>query len=353
MNSFGIDAQDGRFCKKTYDCGPYQLCIDSQCEFQPNYKYSDRNNRCEAQTCERNSDCKQYDRNRICSNGQCICNSNFTEGSVSRKCEKYCHNLIDCDKTQFCFNNRCKSHRNYRYSKSEDKCVAHICKSNDDCNQDDRNRICCENINRCECDSDYVLNPKTSICEKIVKKRCNTSDDCDDDLFCINNSCECQSSKDLNRFYKYNQFKDSCELKFCKNDSDCNAFDKNSVCTENKCVCHSEFSWDEKTKICTRHHCRYGFTLDSNTKICKFKFNSYDAILTECVNNQLCVKNRCECKPNYVFNNMSDNMLSKYCVFKQSNNDINCNQFDSNRVCYNGDCDCEPGYKVGTNTQLF
>jgi hypothetical protein len=193
------------------------------------------------------------------------------------------------------------------------------------CYQYDFNGICGEN-GLCECGSDYVLNPKTKICNKTVEKHCDSINDCGENQFCINDLCECQPD------YEYFSSSNSYHEKFCNLDSDCNLFDKNSICSGYECKCES------------------GYTLDSKTKICKMIVEKSCNSIDDCDSNQFCVKNLCECQSNYV----SYNSLN-FCQLKSCSYDNDCNQFDSNRICNtaNGKCDgCITYYEIDTNTQF-
>ncbi len=118
----------------------------------------------------------------------------------------------------------------------------------------------------------------------------------------------------------------------CRLDSDCNLFDKNSVCSRFECKCRS------------------GYSLDPNSKICKISVEKPCNSIDDCGNNQFCAKNLCECQPNYVF----DDSL-KLCRFKSCSHNSDCNQFDSKRICNtaNGMCDsCNSYYKIDQNTKF-
>jgi hypothetical protein len=323
------------YCRSYGDIN--QVCVDNLCECLPNYKWNSTQKRCNYFNCFSDIDCEVYDRNRICSNTKCICSPNSVEDSVNKKCVinnstttpipigKYCSSITDCGRYQFCINNRCECQPNYKYSVYTQECYFQLCYYNSDCDQYDRNSICSRN-NLCECRFDYVLDPKTRICNMTVEKYCNNIAGCGINQFCINNLCECQSG------YRYNQFDNLCHLKFCKLDSDCDIFDKNSVCSGDLCKCRS------------------GYTLDPNTKICNITVEKSCNSIADCGSNQFCVKNLCECQPNYVFNNFTNS-----CEFKSCNYDEDCNQFDSNRICntVDGMCDsCKTYYKIDTNTQF-
>ncbi len=199
---------------------------------------------------------------------------------------------------------------------------------NRDCNHYVRKRICV--LNTCECGFDYVLNPKTRICEKSVKNSCNTTAECrlSSDRFCINNMYECLSGYD-----KYNQFEDSYNLQICTLESDCNSFDKNIVCSGKECKCKSRN------------------TLYPNNRICKMKFQKTCDSINDCDNNQFCIRNRCECKPNYVYSNITNS-----CEFKSFNYNSDCDQYDRHRICNtsNGLCGSyKTYYKIDTKTLFY
>ncbi len=314
-------------CSYNSDCEKYghQVCVDKICECLPNYKWDLTNETCIHFYCNSDNDCKGYDQNRVCLNDKCICSTNFVEDYDNKKCVKMrsCTSLNDCDQNQFCINNQfCRCQPNYGYSAETSKCEYHSCNSNSDCDQYDSKSMC-DGFGRCKCKSDYVLDPKTKICNKTVEVSCNSISDCGENQFCINDLCECRSG--------YYQVENSCYSKSCNFDSDCNFFDKNSVCASNKCKCRS------------------GYTLDPTTKLCKIRDEKSCNSIDDCGTDQFCTKNLCECQPNYEFDD------SSLCKFKPCSYDSDCNQFDSNRICNsaNGKCEsCKTYYKIDESTKF-
>ncbi len=160
-----------------------------------------------------------------------------------------CSFSSDChgygDEYQVCVDNlcQCRSNFNYKLDSTHQECDYFFCKSDGDCEDYDKNRICRE---ECICSTDFVEEYDTKKCIGMKTKNCTSYNDCDQNQFCINNQCRCQPN------YQYSAETEKCEYHLCQYRDDCNQHDSNSECfNDGSCRCDSSYVLDPKTKICS------------------------------------------------------------------------------------------------------
>ena len=274
----------------------------------------------------------------------------YTRNSNHDKLNIKCKTVYDCLGTnQMCFNNECKCGPNYRWNSTDRVCEQFMCDSDDDCRQSDNNldrsQICKAEYysakKSCVCNYGYVLSRKLNFCKKILsdreeeivklrnrfllkyptKRSCLFTTDCYPNEFCFNNSCECQPN------YIFDNKLKRCVYNACDSDKDCNGFDDKRVCLENSCENCQQFHYiDPITRFC-------------NTTIDMFCRNSSDCTQFG-DKNQICVDQKCICRPNFKLNT-----TSAQCIPFSCDTDADCQARDSFRICKGGFCKCTTNYR--------
>jgi hypothetical protein len=78
-------------------------------------------------------------------------------------------------------------------------------------------------------------------------------------------------------------------------------------------------------------------SFERNSTIIGTHFESFH----DCLQNQFCFNNSCQCEPNYKYNFTNDN-----CEPFKCNSDEDCNEFDSLRECEYNYCKCKKFHSV-------
>ncbi len=88
--------------------------------------------------------------------------------------------------------------------------------------------------------------------------------------------------------------------------------------------------------------------LISGNILAKETISQYCNNCYDCSNaTEVCVYNKCECKPNYRYNNQTNNCINYACT-----SNIECQHYDKHRVCVNSRCECQINYSEDTDTLL-
>jgi hypothetical protein len=122
---------------------------------------------------------------------------------------------------------------------------------------------------------------------------CESVADCSgSEKICFKNKCKCGPN------YRLNTTLHNCEHFDCSEDTECQEFDENRKCLDQKCDCDEDFKENRDTKICQKL-----------PKECSYN--------SDCENysDQVCVDKICECLPNYKWDLAHETCIHFYCNF--------------------------------------
>jgi hypothetical protein len=90
--------------------------------------------------------------------------------------------------------------------------------------------------------------------------------------------------------------------------------------------------------------CKTYYKIDTNTKFCNTTVGMYCSMNYDCTihgdNDQICVDNKCYCKPNYKLD-----IDLGYCSYHSCLYDSECQTYDNHRMCNSMTCKCDTDYK--------
>lgn len=363
------ESKNDQKCEKGVKVGHNESCeLDSQCK--GNLYCHPRTGRCICKetyvwshdsckpmalySCSQDSDCQDRDPNRICNSTtqRCGCRNGYLEPSMGNYCVKnkasyndICNQDSNCGSYLKCYPSgdmrKCLCLPGLKWNSTIKVCYPmeiEYCKSDVECQDVDKNRICKQKMDTtlkyCQCKDNYMPNYE-SIC--VLKygymQACVQSfNSCQINMTCTSNVCVCSQG------FIWSEVDKKCvtfQEGTCTTDIQCENIDKQRVCdlSSGKCVCKQGLISD-KTKLCVA---KIGLA-----QPCSRQGQCGPA-------NSFCHKSSadggvCACKPTH-------QRKGDYCVAKACGKTTDCYSDifdeDNNLVCDGkGTCNCATGYSL-------
>ena len=354
----GVKVGHNEPCELDNQCKSHLYCYPrtGKCICKKNYVWSqDDCKEMASHSCSQDSDCQDRDPNRICNSTtqRCGCRDGYLEPSTGDYCVKKkasyndtCNQDSDCGHYSKCYQSgdmkKCLCQPGLKWNSVNKSCnemEIESCKSDVECQDVDKNRICKQKtdttLKRCQCKDNYMPDYK-SICvlKYGYKQACVQSfSSCQINMTCaISNVCVCSPG------FIWSEVDKKCKAfqeETCKTDIQCQEIDKQRICdsSSGKCVCKQGL-FENKTKLCVAQvglaePCfREGQCSPANS-FCH-KSSADDGV--------------CACKPTH-------QRKGNYCVVKTCSKSTDCYSDifdeDNNLVCDGkGTCNCVTGYSI-------